>query len=228
MLRAASVSTATAAAEADGGWSTVARKRMPEWGVPTARNASLPSLPARAPVRTASSGAPPPRLAGAWGAARPARAGAAIATRPDVGSMTEFPALAAGAGAGAGAGAAASLRLPSTGWAAKAAVLPIVAAEPTAIPAAALPQRTYAMGGLRAPSSRLTHIGTRCFDDGPEDYNGPEENDYADGYGADDLDEGRTGTPVVAGEPQEGTEEGADEHNADLARVRRAGDHTDW
>ncbi len=64
-----------------------------------------------------------------------------------------------------------------------------------------------------ADRSRLSRIGNRCFDDGPEDYDGPEE---------DELFEDGEGMPAY----EMGSAEA--EFNAHLAVVRRSGDKSDW
>ncbi len=61
-------------------------------------------------------------------------------------------------------------------------------------------------------AKRRALIGTRCFDDGPEDYDGPEE-DYGDNDIVSD-DEEEDAPPA----------EGEGEYNADLAKTRRRGD----
>ena len=67
--------------------------------------------------------------------------------------------------------------------------------------------------------SRLANIGTRCFDDGPMDYTGPEEFDDDDGAGSYREEAHRVDTPTA---PNDG------ELNANLAVSRRAGDKSDW
>jgi hypothetical protein len=62
-------------------------------------------------------------------------------------------------------------------------------------------------GWVPTPLSRRRFIGTRCFDDGPEDYNGPEEFDDDDDVSV-----------------KEEEEEGTGEFNAELAVTHRRGD----
>jgi hypothetical protein len=65
-------------------------------------------------------------------------------------------------------------------------------------------------GWIPTHRSRRRFIGTRCFDDGPEDYDGPEE-DFGD-YMSDD-----------GNEEEDGAEEGTGEFNAELAVTHRRG-----
>lgn len=191
-----------------------------------------PTMPPRAPsFRTPSAAAPPPPKGGggAWSAARPAGAVAAAAAPKtvDVKSMTDFPTL-GGAAAPRPMRKTTTAAAPATTWSqtiasatAPAPSLRTPATDdldsnlsflrsrlPAAAPVAAATQRR----------SRLANIGSRCFDDGPTDYTGPEEFDDDDGAGSYHEVERRAGTPVA--------EEG--EFNADLAVSRRAGDKSDW
>jgi hypothetical protein len=210
----------SAAATATDSWTTVTsshrRTHMPAWTLPTVRASSAPipapasatrsfsfttaaaaleetSLPPRAPVRMPSlrsTGPPQPK----FGRMAPAPA-------LDITSQTQFPAL-------GGGGSGSSLRAASTptttttsSWSSAVRDTPpseaaLAAEKPT--PKAETPAEHRA---------RLAAIGTRCFDDGPTDYDGPEEEDEYDGF--------------------EGEEYGT-ELNADLMSDRRAGDHSDW
>jgi hypothetical protein len=90
-------------------------------------------------------------------------------------------------------------------------------AEEEARAAAAAASLEYAgsYNDIYVPSAmtRRRFIGTRCFDDGPEDYDGPEE-DFGDDVSVEDADD------------TEDAEEdnGTGEFNAELATTRRRGD----
>jgi hypothetical protein len=67
------------------------------------------------------------------------------------------------------------------------------------------------LSSAAAAQRRRCLIGTRCFDDGPEDYDGPDED-----YGDNDI--------VSDHEGEEKEEEDSGEFNADLGVRRRRGD----
>jgi hypothetical protein len=216
----------SAAATSTSSWTTVTsshrRTHMPTWTLPTVRAASAPtpasatrsfsfttaaaaleetSLPPRAPVRMPSlrSMAPPqPKFGRVASAPAPAPA-------LDISSQTQFPSL--GGGGGGSSLRAASTTAPTTtsSWSSAVRDTPpseaaLAAEKPT--PKAETPAEHRA---------RLAAIGTRCFDDGPTDYDGPEE-EY-DGF---------------EGEEYTGEDDGGTELNAELLNDRRAGDHSDW
>ncbi len=91
-------------------------------------------------------------------------------------------------------------------------------AKPAAAPRAASTAVSWdaAAAATAARRAHLAAIGTRCYDDGPVDYDGPEEGGYDDeGFGSGEEDN----------EYEEAT---GGELNANIAQVRRAGDHSDW
>ncbi len=77
----------------------------------------------------------------------------------------------------------------------------------------------FAPTGLR----QRRFLTTRCYDDGPEDYDGPEEGDDALNTGFMDEDD----ASEAEAEAEEG-DEGNGEFNAELAAVRRRGDNGVW
>ena len=74
---------------------------------------------------------------------------------------------------------------------------------------------------------RLASIPTRCYDDGPDDYDPPEEDDLeTDAYGCPTSYEYRGYDYERPDDREEDDEE--EEFNAQLAITRRAGDKSDW
>lgn len=184
------------------------------------RSLSIASMPPRAPSsRILQTGPPPPKSA-----ARPA---ASAPKAVDIRSMSEFPSL----GGNPTAAAPAAQRPNAISWSSTVADMAVREAPTVTV---ATPQ-THPRGSIdadmaflrsryRLPDatattrrSRLANIGTRCFDDGPVDYTGPEEFDD-DGAGSYHEEDHRVSTPTAT--------EG--ELNADLAVSRRAGDKSDW
>ena len=225
---------APAPAEEDAGWTRVGPTRH-SWGTPTARPAPTPapaptragfsfssaaaldnpaSLPPRAPSsRTISTGPPPPKPAGSWGAARPTGAVAAAKDAnktPNIQSLSEFPTL------GGGARSRPSATAPAPSWSrtiadASARVDADAAAEAAAEEAR---QRREALTQRR---SRLANIGSRCFDDSSpacDTYPDEDEEEDAAGYYRE-----------MAVRPEDA---GDGEFNSDLVSTRRAGDKGDW
>ena len=62
---------------------------------------------------------------------------------------------------------------------------------------------------------RRAKLGTRCYDAGPEDYDGPEEYEDEDDYDEEEIEVNED-------------DEGAGEFNAHLAATRRRGDNGVW
>jgi hypothetical protein len=215
------MSTATSAS--DNTWTHVASRRRPEptgWGTPTTRTpapvasttrpgfsfssaATVAALEGKTPAKKPAAAAPAP-----WKAAA---APPAAAKQPDLSSMRDFPTLGGGSAARPTVVAAAP-ELPS--WART--VKEMAAREDAAEEEGPYLRRRPAMAAPPSHRSRLAMIGTRCFDDGPADYDAPEEDD--DGAGS--YREERAGTPAYDAE--------GDELNAELAVTRRAGDKSDW
>jgi hypothetical protein len=234
-------SATMSAAASSNDWTTVPPAHRRHWGAPAPAPAPAPAatrtfsfasaaavleptgpMPPRAPAaRVASTTAPPPRpTPGAWRSSRPAGAVADAAAKnkpvPDMHSLSEFPAL--------GTAAALPVRSNAMTWSrtvAEAAALP----DPVTVSAAPRAASTVVSRDTTADRhARLAAIGTRCYDDGPVDYDGPEEGGYNDeGFGP-------SGTPVVppGDEDDEYEEATSGELNANIAQVRRAGDHSDW
>jgi hypothetical protein len=128
-----------------------------------------------------------------WGSSKPA---APPEPKVDVKDYAAFPSL------GSSLPPRASLRLPSKelppppklgAWTA-------VAAKPAAPVVMPKPEVSVADGGAGGGPRALSAIGTRCYDDGPEDYDGPDE----------------------------GEEEEEGEFNAELTSNRRRGDKGVW
>ena len=76
-------------------------------------------------------------------------------------------------------------------------------------------RRQAAAEAERVRRARLAAIGTRCHDDGPEDYDGPDEEDYVPAG---------TGTTDDWVDTSGGYTEAVDDHVA----ARRRGDHGVW
>lgn len=177
--------SAAASTPATDGWTTVVRNKRaaPEPAPPVfGRRPAVEAPPAfaRSAPRAASSSS-----SFSHGTAlRTERA--AVAAKPlDITSMSAFPAL-GGAAKPKPAPAAATKAAPLNFGAAAAAGAARDAEESVAATAAAdayeaeYARRRQERLAAAAHRARLAAIGTRCYDDGPEDYDGPEEND--DGY----------------------------------------------
>lgn len=213
-----------ATAASDNTWTHVAARRRPDptgWGTPTTRTpapaasstrpgfsfssaATVAALDAKTPAKK-------PAVAAPWKAAA---APPAAAKQPDLSSMRDFPTL-GGGGTARSTVVAATPELPS--WART--VKEMAAREDAVEEESPYLRRRPAMAAPVPASShrsRLAMIGTRCFDDGPADYDGPEEDD--DGAGS--YREDRTGTPIYDAD--------GEEFNANLAVTRRAGDKSNW
>ena len=136
-------------------------------------------------------------------------------------SLSDFPALGSAA-------AALPVRSNAMAWSrtvAEAAALPDPGEAKPAAPRAAASTAVSRVAAATADRhARLAAIGTRCYDDGPLDYDGPEEGGY------DEEGFGSSGTPVVppGDEDDEYEEATGGELNANIAQIRRAGDHSDW
>jgi hypothetical protein len=195
------------------------------WGTPTTTAARKPFSFASTETAAALDTTATKKPTGNWASSRPggaiASAKAAIPRPLDIASMSDFPTLGSASSA-----PVARATAPTTTWSSLAATRPVeevtTAATATAGPTDEIDATLSFLRNRRkapthsataAPSrtSRLAAIGTRCFDDGPTDYDGPEEDD--DGAGSYHV-------------PEEGESTG--ELNADLAVTRRAGDKSDW
>lgn len=234
-------SSAATATDADGSWTQVTggrRSTASGWGTPSVTAPATQRKPfSFASTETAAAldpttATPAKKSAtpgGNWASSRPggavSAAKAAIPRPLDIRSMSDFPTLGSSSAPPVGRSTAVSWsntvasRItpaedhPKETFTSSSATDEVDATlsflrnrrQPSATAAvtAAAPSRT----------SRLAAIGTRCFDDGPTDYDGPEEDD--DGAGSYHV-------------PEEGEEHGEGELNADLAVTRRAGDKSDW
>lgn len=245
---------APAPTEEDAGWTRVGPTRH-SWGTPTARPAPAPapaptragfsfasaataaaldgtSMPPRAPSsRTISTGPPPPKPGGSWGAARPTGAVAAAKDAnktPNIQSMKEFPTLGGGARPRPSA-ASATAAAPAPSWSrtvaeASARVDAEAAAEAAEAAAEEARQRREAeCAAVTQRRSRLATIGSRCFDDSPaacDTYPDEDEEDDAAGYYRE-----------MAVRPEDTADADADaagEFNPTLVPTRRAGYKGDW
>ena len=182
--------SAAASTPATDGWTTVVRNKRaaPEPAPPAfGRRPAVEAPPAfarSAPTRAASSSS-----SFSHGAALRTERAAAAAKPLDITSMSAFPALGKPGGAAtakpkpSSTTAAATKAAPLNFGAAAAAGAARDAEESVAATAAAdayemeYARRRQERLAAAAHRSRLAAIGTRCHDDGPEDYDGPEEND---------------------------------------------------
>jgi hypothetical protein len=232
---------APAPAEEESGWTRVGPTRSAGWGVtarPTPDSAPLAftpaptragfsfassataaaldnpdSLPPRAPSsRTISTGPPPPKPAGSWGAARPIGAVAAAKDANktlNIQSLSEFPTL----GGGARSRSSTTVAAPAPTWS-RTVTEASARVDAEAAAAEEARQRREALTQRR---SRLANIGSRCFDDSSpacDTYPDEDEEDDAAGYYRE-----------MAVRPEDA---GDGEFNSDLMSTRRAGDKGDW
>jgi hypothetical protein len=205
------MSTAT-----DNTWTHVASRRRPAamgWGEPTIRTPAPAASTTRPGFSFSSSSTvsalegratKKPTAAAPWKAAA---APPAAPKQPDLSSLHDFPSLGGSTTRGTDTRYTVDDEHIIPTWAKT--VKEMVAREDVAGP---ITQRPHASAPPKSHRSRLAMIGTRCFDDGPADYDGPEEDD--DGAGS-------------YCEERAYDVEG-DEFNAELAVSRRAGDNSDW
>jgi hypothetical protein len=207
------------------GWTTVARtapKRT--WGSDATPPTTFgrPEAPAAFSSSRPSHMRPGPRVD--HGAAlRTERAAEATRTAAlDFGSTNAYPTLGAPAAGRPAARAAPAMDFRAVAAAAAAredaTVSATAAADAYAHEYALRRQAAAAAEAERLRRSRLTAIGTRCHDDGPEDYDGPEEND-------EEYVPAGAGTTDDWADASGGyMEEAVDDHVA----ARRRGDHGVW
>jgi hypothetical protein len=223
-MSAASRTTATA-----DGWTTVASRRSTEAPAarPTFGSGSRPEAPAAFGSSRPTFGRPTQQLNHGT-ALRTERAAEATRTAAlDFASTNAYPVLGAPAGRSRPSASAAFQRpaLDFRGAAAAAA-----AREDATVSASAAAdayeeeyarrrrERLAAAEAERLRHARLAAIGTRCHDDGPEDYDGPEEND-------EDYVPAGTGTTDDWADAAGGYEDGSGDS---FSATRRRGDHGVW
>jgi hypothetical protein len=204
-------------------WTTVASSQRRTWGAPSAAPSTTFSgsrrpqteAPAAFARRTDARPAPPRVDHGA--ALRTERAAEATrAAALNFTSMDAYPAL-----GGARAAPTSTARPPTLDFRAAAAT----GAAATATAAADAYEEEYARRrrerlaaeeAERARRARLAAIGTRTFDDGPEDYDGPVE------------DEDDTYVPAGAGTTDDWEDASGGVIEEDQVAVRRRGDKGVW
>lgn len=200
------------------GWTTVASRTAPKrtWGAP----ASSSSRP------TFGGGRPAPNLSHGSTLRTERSAEATRTAALDFASVNAYPTLGAPSGRPQGPQARAKPAMDFRGAAAAAAAREDATVSATAAAdayeeeyARRRRERLAAAEAERLRVARLAAIGTRCHDDGPEDYDGPEEND-------DDYVPAGTGTTDDWADTAGGYEDvsGGDSYSA----TRRRGDHGVW
>ena len=218
----------SAAAPSNTDWTTVASSQRRTWGSPSVAPtlSAAPTAfssgrrpqteaPAAFSRRTDSRPAPPMSHGSALRTERSAEATRTAAL--NFTSMDAYPAL------GGAATSAPALRAPTMDFRAAAAT----GAAATATAAADAYEVEYARrrqerlaaeAAERARRARLAAIGTRTFDDGPEDYDGPDEGEEEDAY-----------VPAGAGTTDDWEDaSGGGAAEEDQVATRRRGDKGVW